>query len=584
MDRKKRADSEDDPKPGSAETILNIPKMTSAAASNAPTAAEDSPATTEAEEDDPSVAGETEEDAAIGEFDDGKSGKLTLSTLLAEGLIEAGDGVLTIEYLGQTFKGDLLPVGKIRSQETDLTFNNPSAWAIYCKKIVNPAKKSGCGWASVKYKGKKMDHFKNLWTKLKTQREAEEAEKRAEEEGARLSAAAKPPLEFASLGSMRIREHHELADKQATDNLDDLVETHPWGMTGKVQPFSLSVSSSALLIVDLHTHGSVGPVCGYLAGQWDINAHNLAITHAFPCLVKDAGDEEEAVKVEYEVYNTIYSRNLTLVGWYKSCSPALPKALPTLKDAEAQLEYQVKLLGTSDATYCPCVGLMSKPYNMQGLESDSLFYWVVPPLESSPNEYGKPMKMSYSVVTDPCLSQDLLEQIDRVIDFGTSGIRYHDPLAPGKTFATKLGESIIPKFPMDQDVRLWQYVRGKILEGKYVNLPDPLSDKLLGNGAHAQERAQGRAQAQGCGPMDGAQGGANGNASGEEEEIDDDEDSALVMSRRKSRASTGSNSGLKGDAIARMLQKQSPVPPTSAASGAAAKSQDGPIDFSSPSK
>ena len=27
-----------------------------------------------------------------------------------------------------------------------------SAWAIYCKKIINPAKKSGCGWASIKYK------------------------------------------------------------------------------------------------------------------------------------------------------------------------------------------------------------------------------------------------------------------------------------------------------------------------------------------------------------------------------------------------------------------------------------------------
>ena len=28
-------------------------------------------------------------------------------------------------------------------------FNSPSAWAIHCKKMVNPFKKSGCGWASV---------------------------------------------------------------------------------------------------------------------------------------------------------------------------------------------------------------------------------------------------------------------------------------------------------------------------------------------------------------------------------------------------------------------------------------------------
>jgi hypothetical protein len=52
---------------------------------------------------------------------------------------------MSIDYLGQTFKGDLLPSGKIKSQETGLIFNNPSAWAIYCKQIINPAKKSGCG-------------------------------------------------------------------------------------------------------------------------------------------------------------------------------------------------------------------------------------------------------------------------------------------------------------------------------------------------------------------------------------------------------------------------------------------------------
>jgi Restriction Enzyme Adenine Methylase Associated len=115
----------------------------------------------------------------IGEFDDGKTGKLTLSILLAEGLIEPGDGVMSIDYLGQSFKGDLLSIGKIRSVETGLIFNNPSAWAIYCKKIINPAKKSGCGWASIKYRGRKMDYFKTIWLKRKAQREAEAAKNEA---------------------------------------------------------------------------------------------------------------------------------------------------------------------------------------------------------------------------------------------------------------------------------------------------------------------------------------------------------------------------------------------------------------------
>merc|ERR1719195_6769 len=119
------------------------------------------------------------EDGGIGLDDDGKSGKLTLNILLAEKLIEPGEGVMSIDYLGQTFKGDLLSIGKIRSVETGLIFNNPSAWAIYCKKIINPAKKSGCGWASVKYKGRKMDYFKTIWLKRKAQRDAETAKNEA---------------------------------------------------------------------------------------------------------------------------------------------------------------------------------------------------------------------------------------------------------------------------------------------------------------------------------------------------------------------------------------------------------------------
>ena len=73
------------------------------------------------------VAGdEVGEDGGIGLDDDGKSGKLTLNILLAEKLIEPGEGVMSIDYLGQTFKGDLLSIGKIRSVETGLIFNNPS--------------------------------------------------------------------------------------------------------------------------------------------------------------------------------------------------------------------------------------------------------------------------------------------------------------------------------------------------------------------------------------------------------------------------------------------------------------------------
>lgn len=70
----------------------------------------------------------------------------------------------------------MLQDGKIKSQETDIVFASPSAWAIHCKRIINPEKKSGCGWASVKYKGKKLDAYKNIWFKKKKEEEKEKGE------------------------------------------------------------------------------------------------------------------------------------------------------------------------------------------------------------------------------------------------------------------------------------------------------------------------------------------------------------------------------------------------------------------------
>lgn len=86
-----------------------------------------------------------------------------------------------IQLQGQKFIGDLLEDGKIKSQETETIFCSPSAWAINCKKIINPEKKSGCGWASVKYKGKKLDIYKAMYNK-KCQQQKDEQDSPSEGE------------------------------------------------------------------------------------------------------------------------------------------------------------------------------------------------------------------------------------------------------------------------------------------------------------------------------------------------------------------------------------------------------------------
>ena len=126
-----------------------------------------------------------------------------------------------------------------------------------------------------------------------------------------------------------------------------------------------------------------------IAGHWDLNAHNLAITHCYPCMTpledgKSPENEQQdsttksknAQEVESEIYNSIYTKHLTLVGWYRS-KPAGTRALPSLRDSEAQLDHQIKLLGSSDATYSPCIGMIISPYTSGSTESELLTYWTV---------------------------------------------------------------------------------------------------------------------------------------------------------------------------------------------------------------
>jgi len=494
---------------------------------------------------------EDQGEEGIGEFDDGKTGKLTLSILLAEDLIHPGEKVLSIDYLGQTFKGDLLPIGKIRSVETGLIFNNPSAWAIYCKKIINPAKKSGCGWASVKYKGRKMDHFKNIWQRRKSQRAADDAKNEAAQILTALSTSGglgqqeESPLIGHSTTPGLI--HSSSLNASLSNNKTTFVDLESFAVEGKMQPFTVSVSTSAMLILDLHSHLALEEVCGYLAGQWDPNSHNLAITHTFPCLTP-SNDTETAQRVETEIYEELYGKQLTLVGWYHS-NPTGPPA-PSAKDCFDQLDFQIKLLGNSDASYTPCVGLICAPYMPSAKTCDSsiVVYWSFPPPEGSPQDWGRPMRMSYSAITDPCLSEEVVNSVDKVINFykkQEKQVPLYSEWREGKYYFEKIGQSLLSKFPQDQDEQLWRYIQAQLLEG----LPPPScwsNDQPISSSEREQEEQQAAAAAAAVSrppsqqqssltiqpaPPPAHQQSAqmiNGRkASGEEEEIDDDEEEHL---------------------------------------------------------
>ncbi|CAH2002677.1 unnamed protein product [Acanthoscelides obtectus] len=387
---------------------------------------------------------------------------ITLQNLLSAGILEPGPGAMTIEYLGQKFVGDLLEDGKIRSQETDIVFASPSAWAIACKRFINPDKKSGCGWASVKYKGKKLDAYKNVWYKKKKE---EEEQKQEKETSVQLNLNIPQRIVSRMMCQYIVVKHNTIANRMLTHDANTMIDCVPFSNLGKIQPFLVSLSTNAALLMDFHCHLTRSEVSGYLAGYWDVNSHNLQITHAFPCCSTKA-DRENAPRVEAEIARTIEKERLTLVGWYHSHPFAA--AAPTLRDVDAQLDYQIKMKGVSDNSYTPCVGVIVSPYNFENtsLESSIIAYWVIPPPETRPNEYGRPMLMSYSVIHDSVLHPYIKKEMEKCINYykkENDFVNFNDKFINNTCFIDKLKTTLISKFPRDEsETALWKFIRERL--------------------------------------------------------------------------------------------------------------------------
>lgn len=53
-----------------------------------------------------------------------------------------------------------------------------------------------------------------------------------------------------------------------------MVELTSFSTLGKIQPFLVTITTTAALLVDLHCHLTDKEICGYLGGHWDINSHS----------------------------------------------------------------------------------------------------------------------------------------------------------------------------------------------------------------------------------------------------------------------------------------------------------------------
>lgn len=88
---------------------------------------------------------------------------------------------------------------------------------------------------------------------------------------------------------------------------------------------------------------------------------------------------------------------------------------------------------------------------------------MIPPPETKPNEYGRPMLMSYSVMQDMTLSANIKEEMQKCVDYYKKEpdcIQFTDRYAATTTYLEKLKSTLCSKFPREQsELALWNSIK-----------------------------------------------------------------------------------------------------------------------------
>ncbi|NXF68858.1 MPND protein, partial [Ciccaba nigrolineata] len=347
---------------------------------------------------------------------------------------------------GKKFVGDLGADGTITWQETGQVFNSPSAWATHCKRLVNtaknPTRRPPRRWVGNPPPGPL--GAPPLWVtgwvpalccpqSLASEGEEEEMPEEEEEEATREGRAPVPEpaaakkleerskkqqgspgrgghpaqpgsgdgaLCFADHGppGKRLESKPRVPVRYCTLGTRDSarVEVTSFAAINKFQPFNVAISSNVLLLLDFHSHLTRSEVVGYLGGRWDTNTQ----------------------------------RSSSCRGAATVSSPAWPSSAPRL---------------------FPPPG----PYyhGNPGLESKIAPFWVMPPPEQRPNDYGIPMDVEVAYIQDGFLTNDVLQEMTLLVEFYKGApdlVKFQELWSQDQTYLDKLKGSLASRTPKDQ--------------------------------------------------------------------------------------------------------------------------------------
>ena len=266
----------------------------------------------------------------------GRAGGMSLALLIEEGILEPGEDVLTVEYKGEKYYGNLLPDGRITCprhlpRSVQEPFESPSRFSVEVKQILNPSRKADDGWKSIKYQGRFLEYYKHEYIRQKFPGEASlpPLEPRAAKRARMSTDHGGVPSSFRfgrptdAFMVERPRRVRRAPPRFAALGADDEYALQPLEKyaPGK-QPFAVRVSPAAVAMMDFHAHLCMNEVIGILAGTWNPSTQELNIVRAYP--VKELETEDDSINVEMcpeDQVARMYDAEqigLKMVGWYHS--------------------------------------------------------------------------------------------------------------------------------------------------------------------------------------------------------------------------------------------------------------------------
>ncbi|NWW94003.1 MPND protein, partial [Rhynochetos jubatus] len=319
---------------------------------------------------------------------------------------------------GKKFVGDLGADGTITWQETGQVFNSPSAWATHCKRLSLASEGEEEEMPEEEEEEAVREGRAPVTEPVATKRPEERSKKQpcksvAEPAGmGKVARGARggPWAAHSGEGTLCSADHGPpgkrpeskprvpvryctLGTRDSARNPQTLVEVTSFAAINKFQPFNVAISSNVLLLLDFHSHLTRSEVVGYLGGRWDTNTQLLTVLRAFPCRTR---------------------------------------------------------LGDADAA-----GAVEEPYyhGNPGVESRITPFWVMPPPEQRPNDYGIPMDVEVAYIQDGFLTNDVLQEMTLLVEFYKGApdlVKFQELWSQDQTYLDKLKGSLASRTPKDQ--------------------------------------------------------------------------------------------------------------------------------------